>query len=94
MECGRLERMKTAWKRYEEPHGKSSDAHLNDRRMNHRAHDPMQHACPATRNFRGLRLRVASETDLADSSRLLGHTKNQITWTAHQQVDETSVPTK
>jgi len=55
--------------------------------MNHRAHDPMQHACPAARNFRGIRLRVASETDWADVRKVLGHTDSQITWMARQQVD-------
>lgn len=44
--------------------------------------------------FRDIRPKAASETDLAHASKLLGHTDKQITRTVYQRVGETVLPTK
>lgn len=44
--------------------------------------------------FRDIRPKAASETDLAHASKLLGHTDKQITKTVYQRVGETVMPTK
>ncbi len=44
--------------------------------------------------FRDIRPKAASETDLAHASKLLGHTDKQITRTVYQRVGETVMPTK
>ena len=44
--------------------------------------------------FRDIRPKAASETDLAHASKLLGHTDRQITRTVYQRVGETVMPTK
>ena len=44
--------------------------------------------------FRDIRPKAASETDLAHASKLLGHTKQQITETVYRRVGETVMPTK
>ncbi len=44
--------------------------------------------------FRDIRPKAASETDLAHASKLLGHTDKQITKTVYQRVGETVRPTK
>lgn len=44
--------------------------------------------------FRDIRPKAASETDLDHASRLLGHTKQQITRTVYRRVGETVLPTK
>ena len=44
--------------------------------------------------FRDIRPKAASETDLAHASKLLGHTDKQITKTVYQRVGETVLPTK
>lgn len=47
-----------------------------------------------TFQFRDIRPKAASETDLAHASKLLGHTDRQITRTVYQRVGETVMPTK
>lgn len=44
--------------------------------------------------FRDIRPKAASETDLAHASKLLGHTDKQITRTVYQRVGETVLPAK
>ena len=44
--------------------------------------------------FRDIRPKAASETDLVHASKLLGHTDKQITRTVYQRVGETVLPTK
>lgn len=44
--------------------------------------------------FRDIRPKAASETDLAHASKLLGHTDKQITRTVYQRVGETVMPTR
>lgn len=44
--------------------------------------------------FRDIRPKAASETDLTHASKLLGHTDKQITRTVYQRVGETVLPTK
>jgi integrase len=44
--------------------------------------------------FRDIRPKAASETDLAHASKLLGHTDKQITQTVYRRVGETVKPTK
>lgn len=44
--------------------------------------------------FRDIRPKAASETDLAHASKLLGHTDKQITRTVYQRVGETVMPMK
>ena len=44
--------------------------------------------------FRDIRPKAASETDLAHASKLLGHTDKQITRTVYQRVGETVMPLK
>lgn len=44
--------------------------------------------------FRDIRPKAASETDLAHASKLLGHTDKQITKTVYQRIGETVLPTK
>jgi integrase len=44
--------------------------------------------------FRDIRPKAASETDLSHASKLLGHTDKQITRTVYQRVGETVMPTK
>lgn len=44
--------------------------------------------------FRDIRPKAASETDLAHASKLLGHTDKQITQTVYRRVGETVLPTK
>lgn len=44
--------------------------------------------------FRDIRPKAASETDLPHASKLLGHTDKQITKTVYQRVGETVLPTK
>ncbi|QII87526.1 tyrosine-type recombinase/integrase [Bordetella hinzii] len=44
--------------------------------------------------FRDIRPKAASETDLAHASKLLGHTDKQITETVYRRVGETVKPTK
>lgn len=55
-------------------------------------------AHPAARirafQFRDIRPKAASETDLAHASKLLGHTNKQITETVYRRVGETVMPTK
>ena len=44
--------------------------------------------------FRDIRPKAASETNLEHASKLLGHTNKQITKTVYQRVGETVLPTK
>lgn len=44
--------------------------------------------------FRDIRPKAASETDLSHASKLLGHTDKQITRTVYQRVGETVMPTR
>lgn len=44
--------------------------------------------------FRDIRPKAASETDLTHASKLLGHTDKQITRTVYQRVSETVMPMK
>ncbi|MDO4683991.1 MAG: tyrosine-type recombinase/integrase [Lautropia sp.] len=44
--------------------------------------------------FRDIRSKAASETDLAHASKLLGHSDRQITQTVYRRVGETVMPTK
>ena len=44
--------------------------------------------------FRDIRPKAASETDLVHASKLLGHTDKQITRTVYQRVGETVLPVK
>lgn len=44
--------------------------------------------------FRDIRPKAASETDLAHASKLLGHAEQQITQTVYRRVGETVMPTK
>lgn len=44
--------------------------------------------------FRDIRPKAASETDLTHASKLLGHTDKQITKTVYQRIGETVLPTK
>lgn len=44
--------------------------------------------------FRDIRPKAASETDLAHASKLLGHTDKQITETVYRRIGETVLPTK
>ncbi len=44
--------------------------------------------------FRDIRPKAASETDLAHASKLLGHTDKQITETVYRRVGEVVMPTK
>lgn len=44
--------------------------------------------------FRDIRPKAASETDLTHASKLLGHTDKQITRTVYQRIGETVMPTK
>jgi len=44
--------------------------------------------------FRDIRPKAASETDLAHASKLLGHTDKQITQTVYRRVGETVLATK
>lgn len=44
--------------------------------------------------FRDIRPKAASETDLAHASKLLGHTDRQITETVYRRIGETVMPTK
>ena len=44
--------------------------------------------------FRDIRPKAASETDLAHASKLLGHTDKRITQTVYRRVGETVMPTK
>ena len=45
-------------------------------------------------NFRDIRPKAASETDLNHASKLLGHTDRQITQTVYRRVGETVLPTR
>ena len=44
--------------------------------------------------FRDIRPKAASETDLDHASKLLGHTRQQITQTVYRRVGETVKPTR
>lgn len=44
--------------------------------------------------FRDIRPKAASETDLEHASKLLGHTDKQITKTVYQRIGETVMPTR
>lgn len=63
-----------------------------------KAADEAQDAALAARirafQFRDIRPKAASETDLSHASKLLGHTDKQITRTVYQRVGETVMPIK
>lgn len=63
-----------------------------------KAADQAENAALAARirafQFRDIRPKAASETDLAHASKLLGHTDKQITRTVYQRVGETVMPMK
>lgn len=71
-----------------------SDAREDAARAAEAAEKPSLAARIRAFQFRDIRPKAASETDLAHASKLLGHTDKQITRTVYQRVGETVMPMK